>query len=171
MPKIGREKLQHPTTRPGQLLAFYFGEQLQKHLGHKAPPLKWCSVAALFAIQGEHSDLHKVYPDWLASSFVKRKAITVYSLDWCLKKFDQFISKYENEAMTTALFCAMDNYCRIQNGERIDSQDLAATAEKYGWNHLFTDDTLTKAAKKVDALHKRFEAFRCTPAGHFWGEF
>lgn len=170
MPKIGRDKLQFPTTKPAQLLAFYHGELLQKHLGDQAPPLKWCSMVALFAIQGEHPDLHKVYHSWLANSFMKHKELTIYSLEWCRLKFQSFHAKQQNEAMTTALFCAMDNRSKMKQGYRIDTQDLADTAKKYGWSCQFTDDTLTKAANKVHSLHARFKAFRKSPEGQFWGD-
>jgi len=173
MPKIGRDKLQHTTLQPAQMIAFFIGEKLYEHIKkaeHETPPLKWCSMAALFAIQGQHEATHEIFSDWLKSSFLKRHTLTIYSLDWCRLHAEKFLNKMQNETLVTALYCAMENYHRMENGERIDSQDLLNTAKKYKFSRDHTDDTLTKAANKVHNLHERFEKFRNTTEGQYWGE-
>lgn len=173
MPKIGRDKLQKATLQPAQMIAFYIGEKLHSHIEKselETPPLKWCSMAALFAIQGQYEATHGVFPDWLKHSFIKRHALTIYSLEWCRDYAERFLHKMENETLTTALYCAMENYQRMQNGERIDSQDLLETAIKHNWSVHHTDDTLTKAANKAHKLHEQFQKFRQSPEGQYWGE-
>ena len=173
MPKIGRDKLQQPTLQPAQIIAFYIGEKLHQHIkksDHETPPLKWCSMAALFAIQGQYEATHGIFPNWLKSSFIKRHTLTIYSLEWCRGYAERFLHKRENETLTIALYCAMENYNRMKKGARIDSQDLLNTAIKHKWSVDHTDDTLTKAANKIHKLHKRFEAFRNTAEGKSLGE-
>jgi len=173
MPKIGRDKLQHPTLQPAQMIAFYIGEKLHQHIKkseHETPPLKWCSMAALFAIQGQHEATHRIFSDWLKSSFIKRHTLTIYSLEWCRGRAEKFLKKMQNETLVIALYCAMENYHRMNNGARIDSQDLLKTAKKHKFSTHHTDDTLTKAANKTHDLHERYEKFRNTDEGQYWGE-
>lgn len=171
MPKTGRDKLQRKTLIPARLLAFYFGEKLHKHIeskGAEVPPLKWCCMAALFAGQGQYENTHRLYPNWLEQSFIKRKDLTIYSMDWCYRKYLQFISKAENEVVVTALYCAFNNNQKMVEGGRIDSQDLLETAQKYEWSRDHTDDILTKAANKVQNLHENYIEFTSTQDGQYW---
>jgi hypothetical protein len=61
MPKYHREKFQHASMSPVEVLAFRIACKFKEYHAADAPPLKWWTVAALFAIHGEHPELHEFF--------------------------------------------------------------------------------------------------------------
>lgn len=190
--KTHREKLQVHTRNPAQLLAFYFGKRLHKHLlkQDSETPLKWCCMAALFSINGQYAQTHSAYPNWLRDSFLKRHKVTIYSLEWCRKESEKFLRatdyrsegkpKYENHALLATIY--LREY--EKTGQPITPKLTASIvdyAEANGWtlddgsageqeDRNKRDDVFTKAEKKLHETWAQFCDFRKSPEGQFWGE-
>lgn len=199
MPKYHRENFQHATLNPVEVLAFRIANKFHEHHPHAAPPLKWCTVAALFAIHGDHREVHEVFPEWLAQSFLKRKDWTIAALDFSRRELDRLMQdkqggpKISNHVFLAAGYASRDHEfahvraCAqaVKEGtepptkEPLATDDIKAVAAHYGFklsaykSECAADeeaDALKNGAKMFDRWHREFKAFRESEEGQFWGE-
>jgi hypothetical protein len=168
MPKIGRTELQRGELNPAGLLAFHCAKQFRE-FNKDAPPLRWCWLVGMFALQGEHEDLHKVYPDFLRVSFLKRKDWTIFGLDWMRSYFDSKflfagksradsrLPKEKNHAITAALFACFKYRGELESGSRtLDDQTLSEVAKELGLSVEWKGADLTKAVNFIKELRAEY---------------
>ena len=175
MPKTGRHQLQDRkiNVNPASLIAFHCAKKFREY-HPDAPPLRWCWVVGLFALQGDHKSIHEFFPDeFLRESFLRRKDWTIFALDWIRSYYDSPFMyaakgrtgtadrerpKLQNHALLAALYACSDNRSKVWDGEPIDEQHLLEAAKKYGLSTDWTKDALSQAVKEFENLRAEYNS-------------